>query len=76
MATFATGHVAIRRRDGRAKHDWRHLQQIKNEIVGHSCEGVELFPAETRKWDTSNTFHLFVWPDPAWRFPFGFEDRG
>ena len=58
-------HLAIRRRDGRAKHDWRHLQQIKNEVVGAECEAVELFPAESRKWDTSNTFHLFVWPDPT-----------
>lgn len=72
------GHVVlnIRRRDGAAAlRDWRHFQQIKNELVGPECEGVELYPAESRKVDTSNKYHLFVVTDPTFRFPFGWRSR-
>lgn len=56
-------------------HDWRHLQKIKNELVGEDNEGVELYPSEKRLVDTSNQYHLFVMADPAERFPFGFQQR-
>src|SRR5262245_12970239 len=37
----------IRRRDGKPIfRDWRHFQQIKNELVGEECEAMELYPAE------------------------------
>lgn len=66
----------IRRRDGRViLRDWRHFQQIKNEICGEECEGVELYPAESRLTDTSNKYHIWVINDPTFRFPFGFPDR-
>jgi len=45
-----------------ARHDWREMQRIKNEIMGDEREAVELFPAESRLVDTSNQFHLFVMP--------------
>lgn len=65
-------HLNIRRRDGGPiLRDWRHFQQIKNELVGPECEAVELYPAESRKVDASNKFHLFVANDPNFRFPFG-----
>jgi hypothetical protein len=54
---------------------WRILQKIKNQILGPECEGVELFPAESRLVDTSNQYHLFCHPDPGARFPFGFNER-
>lgn len=68
-------HINIRRRDGGPiMRDWRHFQQIKNEILGPECEAVELYPAESRKWDESNKYHLFGLTDGS-RFPLGFDDR-
>lgn len=69
-------HLNIRRRDGAVDmRDWRHFQQIKNELVGPECEGVELYPADSRLVDTSNKFHIWVVMDAEFRFPFGFENR-
>lgn len=69
-------HLNIRRRDGGPiLRDWRHFQNIKNDIVGAECEAVELYPAESRLVDTSNKFHLWCCTDPTFRFPFGFPDR-
>ena len=66
----------IRRRDGGPiMRDWRHFQQIKNELIGEECEAVELYPAESRKVDTCNKFHLWGVRDPSFRFPMGFEER-
>ena len=56
-------HLNIRRRDGSMFKDWRHFQQIKNEIAGPEREGVELYPAESRKVDTTNKWHIWVQPE-------------
>jgi len=56
-------HINISRRDGGMFKDWRHFQQIKNEVAGEEREAVELYPAESRKVDTSNKWHLFVFPE-------------
>lgn len=66
-------HLSIKRRDRKPIHDWRDLQEIKNLLVGRENEGVELFPAESRRVDTSNQYHMFVLKDTAVRFPFGFN---
>jgi hypothetical protein len=66
--------LCVRRRDGAMIWDWRHLQQIKNELVGEELEGVQLFPAETRKVDTSNKWHIWVLRDGT-KFPFGWAHR-
>lgn len=55
-------HLSIRRADRRAIRDWRHFQRIKNELAGPEWEGVEVFPAESRKVDTANQYHLFCFP--------------
>lgn len=68
-------HLSIKRRDKQPIHDWRDLQRIKNELVGPECEAVEIYPAESRLVDTSNQFHLWVFNDPAFRFPLGFNER-
>ena len=68
-------HLNIRRRDGNIIRDWRHIQEIKNQLLGTECEAVELYPAESRKVDTSNKFHLWGYRDPTWRFPIGFAER-
>jgi hypothetical protein len=69
-------HLNVRRIDGAAVFkDWRHFQQIKNELIGPECEAIELYPAESRKVDTSNKYHLYGYADPTFRFPVGFEKR-
>lgn len=68
-------HLSIIRLDGGRCNEWSHLQQIKNELVGPECEGVELFPAESRLVDTCNEYHIWVHADRGYRFPFGFSDR-
>lgn len=55
-------HLSIRRQDRKAVRDWRHFQRIKNELAGPDWEGVEVFPAETRKVDTANQYHLWCFP--------------
>ena len=64
--------VSIRRHDGQPCREWRHFQQIKNELIGPEFEAVELFPAESRLIDTCNQYHLWIYSDPGYRFPFGF----
>lgn len=74
---FVVWYLSIRRLDREAIHDWRHLQQIKNELCGADCEGVELYPSEKRVVDGANQYHLWVIMHPAgWRFPFGFTPSG
>ena len=51
-------HLSIKRLDKEPIHDWRHLQRIKNELVGANCEALELYPAEDRVVDTANQYHL------------------
>ena len=67
--------LSIQNTDGSARHDWRELQQIKHEVVGQENEAIELYPAESRKRDYGNAFHLFVAKSPEYRFPFGAMDR-
>lgn len=64
-------HLSIRRNDRTAAHDWRHMQWIKNEIVGPECEAVEIYPSEKRVVDTANQFHLWCFADPKNIWPFG-----
>lgn len=65
--------LSIRRMDRQAARDWRHFQQIKNELVGPECEAIELYPAESRLVDTATQFHLWCVPDPLFRFPIGYH---
>ena len=65
----------ISRIDGQPCTNWKDFQQIKNELIGPECEGVELFPAEDRLVDMANQYHLWVIPDAKYRFPFGYTNR-
>jgi hypothetical protein len=67
-------HLSIKRIDREWIHDWRELQEIKNLLVGPECEGVELYPAESRKVDSANQYHLWVLKNPALRIPLGFAE--
>jgi hypothetical protein len=66
--------ITIQRLDGEMIRDWRHFQTIKNELAGEEREAVELYPAESRKVDTSNRWHLWVLP-PGAKFDFGWPQR-
>lgn len=70
----ALWHLSIKRLDKEPIFDWRHIQNIKNDIIGPEHEGVQLFPAESRKVDGANQYHLFVLKDDKIRFPFGFHE--
>jgi hypothetical protein len=66
--------ITIRRKDGGIIKDWRDFQEIKNQLAGEEREAVELYPAESRKVDTSNKWHLFVLPEGV-KFDFGWPER-
>lgn len=66
-------HLSIKRHDRLPIHDWRHLQAIKNEIVGPDRLAVEIYPEEHRLVDTSNQYHLWV-PPLDYELPFGFHE--
>lgn len=63
--------LSVKRLDGEPVRNWRHLQEIKNHILGREAEAIELFPAESRKADTVNQYHLFGCAEKA--FPIGFN---
>jgi hypothetical protein len=65
-------HLSIRRIDRKPCRDWRHFQQIKNQLCGAEREGVELYPAESRVVDCANQFHLWVLP-VGLRVPLGYD---
>lgn len=66
-------HLSIKRNDREVIHDWRHLQRIKNAIVGPEQEICELYPAESRLVDTANQYHM--WGVEGVPMPFGFQER-
>lgn len=55
-------HLSIHTHDRGPVRNWRHLQQIKNEVVGENRTAVEVFPPERSLVDTSNEYHLWVFP--------------
>ncbi len=67
-------HLSIRRVDRKACRDWRHFQQIKNQLCGAEREGLELYPAESRLVDGANQYHLWVMP-PGVRLEIGWSRR-
>ena len=64
--------LSIKRLDKEPIHDWRDLQQIKNEVVGEEAEAIEIYPAESRKMDVANQYHLFAFTT---KIPIGFVGR-
>lgn len=55
-------HLSIRTRENTPARDWRDFQRIKNQLAGPEYEGVEIYPAESRKVDTANQYHLWCFP--------------
>jgi hypothetical protein len=71
---FDVTHLSIKLRTKEPVHDWRELQQIKNELCGEEREAMEIYPAESRRVDTSNQYHLWVMPEGV-KIPVGFIER-
>jgi hypothetical protein len=67
-------HLSITRNDRSAAHDWRDFQRIKNELCGFEREACELYPAQSRLYDTANTFHLWVMAEGD-RVPVGYNSQ-
>lgn len=53
----------------------RFRSTIKNALVGPEHEAIELYPAESRKVDSANQYHLWALLDPEVRFPIGWKTR-
>src|SRR5262245_22612674 len=66
-------HLSIKTHDRQARHDWRDLQRIKNELCGPECDAVEVYPSESKLVDSANQYHLFVFRDH--KLDFGFQTR-
>ena len=65
--------LSIRRLDREPVTDWRHKQAIKNQLCGDECEGLELYPAESRLYDTANQYYLWVRTESGDRIPVGMD---
>ena len=66
--------LCIKNHENTHRSDWRDKQRIKNELCGTTCEGVELYPCESRLVDSANSFHLFV-GRPNVVYEFGWHKR-
>tara|TARA_R100000742_G_C4278146_1_gene100661 strand:+ start:625 stop:1137 length:513 start_codon:yes stop_codon:yes gene_type:complete len=67
-------YISIKTLDKKPIHDWRDLQEIKNELCGKEREALEIYPSEHRLVDTANQYHLWVIPKDT-QIPFGFTHR-
>lgn len=54
--------LSIRRTDRGYARDWRDFQRIKNQLAGPEAEAIELFPAQSRLYDTANQYWLWCFP--------------
>jgi hypothetical protein len=55
--------LGISAHGGTAKHDFRDMMAMKNQLAGPECEAFELYPAESRLLDPSNHYILACFPD-------------
>lgn len=62
-------HLSMRTVENDTRHDWREMQQVKNELAGELWEAVELYPSVKRLVDMANQFHLWCFPH---ELPIGF----
>jgi hypothetical protein len=67
-------HLSIHTHDRGPMRNWRHLQQIKNEVAGEERTAVEIFPPESRLTDTANEYHLWVYPE-GFDLGFGLSEK-
>lgn len=67
-------YLSIKLLDRSPVRNWRHLQQIKNEVCGEEWTGIEIFPPESRLTDSANQYHLFCYP-PEIEFGIGLDEE-
>ena len=56
--------------DGAGEIPWAVKQEIKNEVFGEDRVAIEVFPAESKKVDVMDIYHLWVFPK-NYALPFG-----
>ena len=66
-------HLSIRRQDRGALHNWRDLQEIKNQLCGKDCWAYEIYPPEDHLVDNANQYHLWVLPNGEY-YPIGWQE--
>lgn len=66
--------LSIKRIDREPIRDWRHMQQMKNELCGDERYGLEIYPPESVLVDSSNQYHLWVLPEGV-EMPLGYHER-
>tara|TARA_B100001248_G_C27152322_1_gene349626 strand:+ start:69 stop:584 length:516 start_codon:yes stop_codon:yes gene_type:complete len=68
-------YLSIKRRDKKPLRSWEDLYEIKNALVsdGKQRWAVELFPPSHHLVNTSNQYHIWVYPKGYYP-PFGFEN--
>lgn len=54
--------LTLKRRDGKAIREWKHLQRVKNELVDPEREAVDIFPPQSMVTSMGNEHNLFVVP--------------
>ena len=54
---------------------WRHLQRIKNELIGLERVAVEVYPPVSELVDQANMYHLWVLPEGV-QLPFTLSGNG
>lgn len=62
-------HVCIRSKN-REDLTWEEKQKIKSALFGRENEGLEIYPAESKRTDGGGMYHLWVLPDGV-GVPFG-----
>lgn len=70
-------YLSIKRLDKKSIRSWEDLYEIKNALVpdGKQRWAVELFPPSHHLVNTSNQYHLWVYPKGYYP-PFGFIHKG
>jgi hypothetical protein len=66
-------HISVHRHDRHPVADWRHMQQIKNELTADDRWAMEIYPPEAQLVDSSNEYHLWVLPVGA-DIPFAYSE--
>lgn len=54
--------LSMKRHDGKALREWKHMQRVKNELCGEEREAVEIFPPQSMVTSMDHEHHLFVTP--------------
>ena len=68
-------HLHVRIADGGRAPTWAEMHRIKNELVGESRVGVEVFPSNVNLVDQADAYHIWALPE-GFELPFGLHLPG